>query len=286
MIPQLIFGIIIIVIGMYVFGVGTDFLDDIVSTVDRQLAKQNEVPSVSLQKSGNFAKETNTRVCDLNITFYGTMNDYDYYSIDLVNILEQRFIYHGDESFLGGDFQPFYPAGDRRVFDYQWYCTGPAITQEQEESAGRGGCTTAINPLPPFERIEVCGLTALDLLSWNLNKNTKGGIDELSLLALGFSKTAKERIQVNFVGKSLTNSDKYLFTPANSKGTDENPFTKSIDLPSGADFPYDYRISITLSDVTEDNYLIEFWDKDYVQNSEPVGHIFSKKLCKPGLNSC
>lgn len=279
---------------MYVFGVGTDFLDDIVSSFDERLAKQNEVPSVKLTESGNFAKDTNTRVCDLTITFYGTMTDYNPFSLDpieILNLKEQRWIWHGDIKRpiqLGfAEIPGSEPiAIDQRVFDYKWGCLGADITPAQEESAGRYGCITGINPLPPFDRVEICNLTLVDLLSWNLNKNTKEAIDELSLLALGGTTTDKEVIRVNFVGKSLTNQGKFLFTPATAKGTEENPFTKSFTLPSGSDFPYSYRIELTLSDVTEDNYTIEFWDEDYVQNDKPTGYVFEKKLCKPGLNSC
>ncbi len=291
MIAQAVVVILVIVMGMYIFGVGTDFLDDLVSSADELLAKQNEVPSVPLSRSGNFAKDTGTRVCDLQVTFYGTMTDYNPFSLDPVEILnlkEQRWIWHGgirEEQRIffvetGIEGRPI--ATDERTFTYQWYCTGPSITPAQEASAGRYGCITGVSP----ERIEICDLTLLDLLSWNLNKNTKAGLEQLSLLFLGGETTDKETVRVNYVGKSLTNSDKKLFTPANAKGTEENPFTSSIRLPAGADFPYGYRIETTLSDVTEDNYLLEFWDEDYVQNNKAVGHIFDGKICKPGLNSC
>lgn len=300
MIAQAIVIILVIVMGMYIFGVGTDFLDDIVATVDEKIAKQNEVPSPKVSEVANFAKETKTRVCDLGITFYGTMTNFNPYE-DPFNFLEDRFIWHGDikpplinfgEPIASGPL-----AKDTRIFQYQWYCTGPTITQAQEASAGRTNCED------PATCKEICGqvlgafgiptgemtcttASTLDIIGWNLKANTNNVEDQLSLLALRLSKTDKEIVRVHFVGKSLTNSGKVLFTPADGKGTEGNEFTKSITLPIGAAFPYSYRIEFILKDVTEDNYNIEFWDEQYKQNNKPTGYIFEKKLCKPGLSVC
>ena len=239
----------------YIFGVGTDALDDVFASLDDRKAMQEESPDPEFEERGNFATNTGTRVCDLRITFFATAHSFDPTTPDpLEGLFGNLNIFHGGITAFGDPF--FRPlAGNQNIFDYQWFCQGPTTTP-------------------------------LELLSWNLQKNTIGGLEQLSLLALG-QVTDRERIEVNFFGTAI-GTGKELVSPSQpSKGSNSNPFTKAINLPRGVEFPVDYSIQVYLENVTEDNYIITFWDNQWEQNGESPGHRFSPKdVCKPGLTSC
>jgi hypothetical protein len=307
MVVQIVVILIIVVMIAYVFGVGTDFVDDLITSVDDRLAKQGETPDPDFVERVNLAKDTGTRVCDLKITFFATAYNFDPTSFDpLEGIFGDINIFHGDIKGAGDVFQrPL--AGNTNIFDYQWMCEGKVVVAETQvagtTTTSTSGSTTTTTSDPPLVGegstgdSEICvtkargtvvctALSFLDLLSWNLQKNTVAGLEQLSLLAIG-QVTDRERVEVNFFGTSI-NTGKALGSPSQpSKGTNSNPFTKSDNLPRGVDFPVDYVIELTLVDVTEDDYVITFWDNEFPQNGKPPGHRFSPKdLCKPGSTSC
>lgn len=306
MVLQLILILGIIIVGLYVFGVGTDFIDDIITSFDERIAKQGETTDPTFQERVNLAKDTNTRVCDLQITFhasaYGgnqlTPDPFEAIFSDTINI------YHGDIVAFGDPF--FRPlAGNPNIFEYQWFCTGgtssgPVTTESgtktiigktlfgetfeisvPEDSISTGGDEVCV---ARGEEIICSQLSFLGLLSWNLGNNLRDGGEQLSVLN---PETDRETIRINFFGKSLTSGKDLGSALQEDKGTDANPFTKSIMLPRGVDFPVDYAIVFLLKDVTEDNYVITFWDNELPQNGESPGHRFSPKdVCKPGLQRC
>lgn len=288
----------------YVFGVGTDFVDDLITSFDEKVAKQGETPDPDFVERVNLAKDTGTRVCDLKITFYATA-----YNFNPLQAFSELFgdinIFHGD--IRAGVLQQSI-VGNTNIFDYTWMCEGEVVVAETQVAgvttppAPSTSTTSEPDVIPLVGEgstggSEICvtkargtvvctALSFLDLLSWNLQKNTIPVLEELSLLALG-QVTDRERIQINFFGTSI-NTGKELGSPSQpNKGTNSNPFTKSTTLSRGIDFPIDYAIEVTLVDVTEDDYVITFWDDEFPQNGERVGHRFSPKdLCKPGLSSC
>jgi len=305
MVVQLIVILIILGLGFYIISSGTDLFSDILTSAEDRIAKQNEIPDQDFQERVNFAKDTGTRVCDLRITFFATAHNFDPTSFSVFEtFLGDINIFHGD---VRVGVLAVSLAGNTDIFDYQWLCEGEVVVAETQVA----GVTTPPAPStsttstsdPPLVGegstgdSEICvtkargtvvctALSFLDLLSWNLQKNTISGLEELSLLALG-QVTDRELIVINFFGTSI-NTGKALGSPSQpDKGTNSNPFTKSTNLPRGIDFPVDYAIEITLEDVTEDDYIITFWDDKFPQNSKPPGHRFSPKdLCKPGLTSC
>lgn len=310
MVLQLLLILGIIIVGAYIFGVGTDFLDDVFADVEAALQKQKDVPDQEDSERANFAEDRNTRVCDLTLTWFATMVDFDPTVILDINLTEERFILHGAEvRNVFGEFSTF----NSKTYDYSWKCDGEVILDPTDtnldptkfqppttttvttstgemvvmESAGSEGSTGSSEVCRTGARgIIVCEpLTFFQRLAWNLSVNTQEGLDELALLAFGASETAGELIIVNFVGFSKTQgaTDKQLFSPElPGKGTFDQPFTKSKKLGEGADFPVSYTIQTTLKDVTEDDYSIFFWDDKYKQNGEPVGHMFEIAVCKPG----
>jgi len=308
MVVQLIVILIILGLGIYIISSGTDFFSDILTSAEDRIAKQNETPDPDFLERVNLAKDTGTRVCDLRITFFATAYSFDPTTPDpLEGLFGDINIFHGEitgAGFFGGSL-----AGNTNIFDYQWLCEGKVVVTETQvagtttTTTSGGFISTTSTSDPPLVGegstgdSEICvtkargtvvctALSFLDLLSWNLQKNTISGLEELSLLALG-QVTDRELIVINFFGTSI-NSGKALGSPSQpNKGTDSNPFTKSTNLSRGIDFPVDYSIEVTLEDVTEDDYVITFWDNKFPQNGERVGHKFSPKdLCKPGLTSC
>jgi len=306
MVLQLILILGIIVVGLYVFGIGTDFLDDIITSFDEKIAKQGETVDPTFTERVNLAKDTNTRVCDLQITFHASAYGFSPLTPDpLEGLFGDINLFHGDIAAFGDFlFRPL--AGNPNIFEYQWFCTGGTSSTSTTTESGTKtiigktifGETIEISvPEDSFSTggDEVCvvkgeelicsQLSFLGLLSWNLAKNQREGLEQLSVF--GQSTTDRETIRINFFGKSLTTGKDLGSPQQEGKGTDANPFTKSIMLPRGVDFPVDYSISFTLTDVTEDNYVITFWDNEFLQNGESPGHRFSPKdVCKPGLQRC
>lgn len=327
MVFQLILIIGILIVGVYVLGIGTDFLDDVATQFEARAAKQAAVPDQEDQdRPLNIALERGEgfRVCDLTLTFFATMTDFDATQLIDINLTEERFIWHGAQvrnifgnvglSFLEGTglktlervtstTQPQQTSTQfDDVYDYSWKCEGLAdffpsdpnqdptkfLPPSDEESVSTGGDEVCVTR---GDEIICSQLTFLNLLSWNLAKNHADAFESLSLLSFGASETDGEIIIVNFVGKSRSTGPLFGDAVANDlyspklpgKGTFDQPFTKVKVLPKGADFPYDYRIDLTLEDVTEDDYLITFWDAKYKQNGEAVGHMFDIAVCRPGV---
>jgi len=332
MVFQLILILGIIIVGAYIFGIGTDFFDDVLTSFEARAAKQAAVPEQSPEdRPINIATERGEgyRVCDLNLTFFATMTDFDATQLIDINLSEERFIWHGAQvrNIFGNIGLSFLESIDVQslktlervtstiqgpqqtstqfddVYDYSWKCEGLIDFFPNDPNADPNKF------LPPSEETsvstgedEICvtrgdeiicsSLSFFNNLGWNLAKNHADALESasLSLLSFGASETDNEIIIVNFVGQSRTSNinrpseiPNDLYSPKiPNKGTFDQPFTKVKQLPKGADFPYDYRIDLVLEDVTEDDYLITFWDANYKQNGEAVGHMFEFVVCRPG----
>jgi len=312
MVLQIIIVLVIIVLGLYVIGVGTDFLSDISASFAEKAKKQAEVQGegttvTEVFAKANLAKDTGTRVCDLEIIFVGDLVDFEtgLFLIGQGGISGflgfERFIYFGEP------FDPILASnipGDRDIFEYTWFCDTPVSTTATTTSAttvGTSGSTTS-EPVPLVGEgstgggeicrtgargIQICEtLSIFQLLSWNLIKNTGAGIEQLQLSLLE-QKSDEEIVRVNFIGPSKTRQNFNLYAPDFADlGIEENPFTKSFQLGTDENFPVSYRIKLNLDDVTEDDYRIEFWYDTFPANNEPVGTHFFKDLCRPGSSNC
>jgi len=315
MVFQIIALLVIIVVGAYVFGIGTDFFDDIFADIEAKAAAQeNKATDLETFENANLASQTGTRVCDLNIVFFGTIWEIDPFGFDPFNFAESRFVYIGD---ITHPFSQLQPAQDTRTLRADWLCVGEKTEEQKQAEASTSSTSTSMATITPSTTTttppttaqplvaagstgggEICvtkargtvvctTLSFLDLFGWNLNKNTIDGLEELSLLAFGASLTDRETITIQFIGRSLTNQGKFLQSPELDKGTPGNPFTKSVTLPRGSQFPFAFQTPIlNLDDVTEDNYLIEYWIEDFRLNAKAPGTIFNIDLCKPGLTNC
>ncbi len=256
MVVQLIVILIILGLGVYIISSGTNFLDDFAASAQERIDKQAEVPAGEADELINLAKDTGGSVCDLRITFYATMWDFNPFGADFLDPFStERFIYHGDfgagaASFISGTGTDGF-AGDQRIFEYQWYNCSATSTA-----------------------------SLLDIFRVNIRENTLNGLSIINELAFaGGLETDRELIRVHFLGESIDHPGKFLITPADKKGTPSNEFTSSIRLSRGDDFPAEYTITIRLLDVTEDNYVIEFWDENWRQNNEERSHRFDKDIC-------
>ena len=235
---------ILIVVGLiffsFILGFGTEFWEGIALAIQEQQQKQYDQSSASVQDVGNFARDTNTRVCDVRIEFVGTMTDLNPASIDAFNFGEERFLWLGDVRSIFNIYAPH----DTDIIEYKWFCKGTA--------------------------------TAMELFSFNLQKNFKDVPDFI----LGTSKTDAEVVRMKFEGFSI-NTEKQLFDK-----TGKLQFQGSKMLPIGADFPIEFRVPIFLEDVTEDDYIIRWWNEDYSVNGKDTGTRFNYKLCMPSKSSC
>jgi len=309
MVFQIILILIVIVVGAYVLGIGTDFLDDIATNIDEKLAKQSEVPSATdeeiFENTANLAKDRGTRVCDLWIDYFVTMTNLNPTGIEIANFAGDRWLWIGEDFREFGPFSDFI-AGNTAIFEYGWLCESEVTTTTTSTSTSSSttppSSTTTSSPLVAEGSTgqgEICRIAArgtqvcetlsfLSLLGWNLEKNTAQGIEQLSLLAFGFDESEREVIRVNFIGESKTDDRKRLYAPeVPTLGTIDKPFTDSFRLGVGEDFPIDVVVGrIYLDDVTEDNYLMEFWYDSFPVNNKNVGKHFFKDLCKPGLSDC
>lgn len=314
MVFQIILILIVVVVGAYVLGIGSDFFDDLFASFDAKVKKQAEVDDPktvdplegtdrgSIFARANLAQDTGSRICDLEITFVGSMSDIPVgtpgFEAGIEGILGfERFLYHG------GDFGGV--LSDKRIFTYDWYCIGAvddtgggeinsAGVDTNTEICGLSGVvsTNILFGGEPEEEIVCFDPTAFDIFRWNLAKNTLDAVEQLSLLStfaiggFGTDESDNENVAVNFFGKSKS-TGKLLYSPDDSfKGDEDSPFTKSKTIGIGAQFPVDYRVTVYLTDVTEDNYTIEHWYDTWRTNNENVGHIFKKNICKPGLSVC
>lgn len=113
--------LVVIIIGFVVYGlgIGKDFVTDIQASIRESQEKQKDAQDPSIYSTGNFAKDTGTRVCDLRIEFVGILNDINHYG-DPINLADERFIEMGSHiKFLTFDY-------DDRVIVYQWFCRDQA----------------------------------------------------------------------------------------------------------------------------------------------------------------
>lgn len=265
MVIQVILLLVLIIFVAYSFGVGGEVFEDIAADVREDKTKQKDVADPAIIEVGNFASDTGTRVCDLQIKFYGSMSANDPFGIDPFNFGEERWLWHGDiENTAIPGILGFKLSSDTRIVSYEWFCPNVNVSAAS--------------------------------IFWNIRQNTlslfpeTGEGRELSLLGdvvegvgditgLANQKTGGEVIRMFFQAESLKTGK--LMLDKNAFGLDNKPFQASVTLPVGSTFTYDYVISTRLQDVTEDDYELIFWSQDYEMNKEEPGHRFTYFLCSP-----
>ncbi len=121
---------IVVIIGLVlvlsILGIGADFFADIQASLKEQQEQQNDQADAELMDVGNFAKDTGTRVCNLRVDFLGGITKTDIYGFNLFG--DELFIFMGDH----GGLAEFLSFGglehDKRIINYQWFCTGEPKT--------------------------------------------------------------------------------------------------------------------------------------------------------------
>ncbi len=99
------FLLIAFVISFSVFG---GAWEKVFEALDEQRERQNDQADPSIANSGNLAKDTGTRVCNLKINVVGSASG---------------VIFSDDLKLFVGDFGLF-ANHDKSIIRYQWYCTG------------------------------------------------------------------------------------------------------------------------------------------------------------------
>ena len=91
-------------------------------------------------------------------------------------------------------------------------------------------------------------------------------------------------VRMYFTGDSMENSGKEMVASKTPDGAvDQLQFSGKIVIAEGTDYPASYNIPIYLYDVTEDNYLVEYWTDSYIMNDKNPNHHFTYRLCKPSV---
>lgn len=122
----------VILIGGTIAGVSfSDMLDDARAYVTEQQEKKNDSANPDVSKTGNFAVDTGTRICDLEINFVGVIAGHDFYksAVDGENLTtEDTFLYlgnHGKDIF---GIVELVKIPNTNIIDYQWHCKGVPLT--------------------------------------------------------------------------------------------------------------------------------------------------------------
>lgn len=122
----------VIVIGASIAGISlSDLVEDAQAFVQEQEEKRNDSTNPDLDKVGNFAKDTGTRVCDLEVNFVGVIGGHDFYksAIDGENLTtEDTFLYLGDHGKDIFGIIEIIENPNENIIDYQWHCKGEAGT--------------------------------------------------------------------------------------------------------------------------------------------------------------
>lgn len=164
---------VILIGGTYVGVSFSDLLQDAKAFVDEQAEKKNDASDPDVKDNGNFAEDTGTRVCDLEVTFVGFINNFDLYKWKIepdVLFGEGTFLFMGDH---GADIFGIFPVAEntnKNIIEYQWYCKGEI------------------------------GTNASWLANVGVNNLVKGSI---------FDKTKGETIRIKF--EAITDSGKKMF---------------------------------------------------------------------------
>ncbi len=118
---------IVVIIGLVlvlsILGIGEEFFRDIASSAQEQREQQNDQASPDLQTTGNFAKNTGTRVCNIRVDFVGLVSKVDAYGFNVLG--DDIFIYMGDHGILAETLGQL--TQDKSIIKYQWFCIGDPV---------------------------------------------------------------------------------------------------------------------------------------------------------------
>lgn len=107
-----------------ILGIGADFFEDIQASLIEQQEQQNDQVPENIQDTGNFAKDTGTRVCNLRVDFVGTVTKTDIYGFNIFG--DDIFVYMGDHGILAEALSGL--RQDKNIINYQWFCVGDPQT--------------------------------------------------------------------------------------------------------------------------------------------------------------
>lgn len=152
-------------------------------------------------------------------------------------------LWNGNQNFFG-----ITAKHDPAVIHYQWFCVGQA------------------------------SLTDMMLFSAESKLMSLASLVENNLLRT----TDNVIVRMYFTGDSLSNGRELVASKTPGGPVDQLQFSNKIVIAEGTDYPFSFNIPVYLYDVTEDNYLVDYWNDQYIFNERNPGHHFTYKICKPG----
>jgi len=275
MVIQVILILVVIIFIAYSLGVGGEIIDDAVASVRENVVKQKDVVDPAIFEVANFAADTGTRICDLELKFYGAMTPYNPSTLENVPLIftDEIWIWHGtinSDIDIFADLFGLTIADDTRIVTYEWFCPTVNVSAASIFWNLR---QNILELFPDRGSVSELNLAGLDILS-----SVTEGFAAIATQTLD-AKTDGEVIRLFFQAESL-NTGK-LMIDKNAFGLDNKPFQAAVKLPFGSATPYNYIIKIRLQDVTEDSYELQFWSNNLVQNNKNVGFVFTYDICSP-----
>ena len=237
-----------IVLILSIMGIGGSFWDKVNADIDQRLKLQRSSGDADLSTQGNYAEDTGTRVCDLQLNFVGSISGN---GIDaLIGSVDGVKLFMGSNplDFLIGDLH------NNAIMTYKWLCTNTGLTQTNW----------------------------LEVWQNSVSSNSVVGFTQANIFDSKFDNDV--RIWFFLEGSSL-NTGKILIGKASHDDTvNQNPpvFSDFQLIKGGTTSPAEFRVTVRIFDTTEDDYTIEFWNDKYPINDKRVNHIFTAKICKPG----
>lgn len=235
--------------GIVAFSLFGSAFTDIQRQLDERVELQNEQVNPNVRQIGNLAKDTGTRVCNLKVTFVGSAQG-NLFNNDL-DLFHGKFV--GLFSDVDISLSGITPRHDDSIAIYKWFCQDPGPEQA----------------------------SFLDILSFHSDANL------LNLASNDIFQTQQAiQLRMHFDGTSLTNGKRLVGSQEPDGIVNLLEFSGSQRIALNTPLPLAYSIPVFLYDVTEDNYDIEFFSKQYKMNDKPVLSKFIYTICKPGLSSC
>lgn len=253
-----------------VLGIGGAFWDSVITTAEEKLKRQNDDNTATndpdVSTTGTFAKDTGTRVCNLNIKFVGTVDG---------NLLSDDInLFHGDyqytvnsdvwvqlnseiDQITGTTGNEFF---NTNVVEYLWVCTDDNKTDLANAS-----------------------WIDLALFNWSARIGNPAisdlGVTKLSLEEItGGEKT----VRYNFYAEKLDDRSKRLSAKTLESSTEvKTDFQARQILADGTKLPANYNVNQWLYDVTEYDYMLTFWSDEWLVNDKRVNQEFQYKICRP-----
>ncbi len=240
-----------IILILSIMGIGGSFFDKLNASIEDRIRVQNAQADPDIKNTGNFAIDTGTRVCDLRLDFVGSVSANSLVVTGGISLWQGSFAF----DFITGDLHNI------NVVEYKWLCPQIGLTQTNWFELMENSWLSYVGnpPIQTFASLEqqniLDGLIDDDIRIWWFFEGTS-----------------------NNNGKNLiARSEDKLSSPLH-----DGAFSNFQVIRAGTISPSEFKVTVWLYDLTEDDYSIEFWNPDFPVNNKRVNHHFFIDICKPG----